>query len=231
MSLNVGQTQSSSATSQASATTAAVATAPTVNQQQFLQLLVAQLQHQDPTQPLQGTEFVTQLAQFSLVEQSVAQTQQLSGLSTQLTGMSNDQTTQLVGQNVTISGSSISLSGGTASPANVTLAGPAADVTAQITDANGNVVQTLNLGPHAAGLMTVSWNGNTSTGQAAPNGTYSINVTATDPNGGQVNVSQNVSGVVANVSFSQGYPQITLASGAQAPISSLVSVGAATTTP
>ena len=51
------------------------------SQQTFLQLLVAQLQNQDPTQPVEGTEFVTQLATFSNVEQSVAQRQDLDALS------------------------------------------------------------------------------------------------------------------------------------------------------
>jgi len=56
------------------------------NQQTFLQLLVAQLQHQDPTQPVQGTEFVTQLATFSNVEQSVAVRQDIDAISSKFLG-------------------------------------------------------------------------------------------------------------------------------------------------
>ena len=54
---------------------AAAASAPSpdaVNENQFLQLLVAQIQHQDPTNPTDSTTFVTQLAQFSSLEQLVA---------------------------------------------------------------------------------------------------------------------------------------------------------------
>lgn len=56
------------------------------SQQTFLQLLVAQLQNQDPTQPVQGTEFVTQLATFSNVEQTLAVRQDVDAMSQQFLG-------------------------------------------------------------------------------------------------------------------------------------------------
>jgi flagellar basal-body rod modification protein FlgD len=56
------------------------------SQQTFLQLLVAQLQNQDPTQPVQGTEFVTQLATFSNVEQTLAVRQDVDAISNQYLG-------------------------------------------------------------------------------------------------------------------------------------------------
>jgi flagellar basal-body rod modification protein FlgD len=51
------------------------------NEQTFLKLLVAQMQHQDPTQPQDGTQFVTQLAQFSSLEQQIAMRQDLDAIS------------------------------------------------------------------------------------------------------------------------------------------------------
>ncbi len=56
------------------------------SQQTFLQLLVAQLKNQDPTQPVQGTEFVTQLATFSNVEQTLALRQDADALSNKFLG-------------------------------------------------------------------------------------------------------------------------------------------------
>ena len=52
------------------------------NEQTFLQLLVAQLQNQDPTQPQDGTQFVAQLAQFSSLEQEIQMRQDLDTLAT-----------------------------------------------------------------------------------------------------------------------------------------------------
>lgn len=73
-------------TSTGTATTAAASTNSISSQQTFLQLLVAQLKNQDPTQPVQGTEFVTQLATFSNVEQSVAVRQDVDAISNKLLG-------------------------------------------------------------------------------------------------------------------------------------------------
>ena len=51
------------------------------NQNTFLQLLVAQIKNQDPTQPADGTTFLTQLAQFSQLEQLISIRQELSSAS------------------------------------------------------------------------------------------------------------------------------------------------------
>ncbi|HTS26745.1 MAG TPA: flagellar hook capping FlgD N-terminal domain-containing protein [Bryobacteraceae bacterium] len=64
-------------TSTASSTTAAT---PTVDKNMFLELLVAQLKNQDPLNPADGTQFVTQLAQFQQLEQSVNMGQDISAI-------------------------------------------------------------------------------------------------------------------------------------------------------
>jgi flagellar basal-body rod modification protein FlgD len=225
-------TSASAATAVASATTSSTtsATQP-LGQDAFLKLLMAQLSNQDPLNPTSGTEFVTQLAQFSMVEQSQAQSTTLSTISTQLTGLSNSDATQLVGQNVTLSGSTLSWNGNTATSSSVTLGAAAQQVEVQITNSSGNVVRTIQLGSEPSGPLSVSWNGNTDAGQPAPSGNYTMNVTAADASGGPVAVTQSVTGIVTSVSFSQGYPQVTLANGTVAPVSELVSVGNASTQP
>ena len=125
-------TNVSSTTTQTSSATATTPTTPAVDQQTFLKLLMAQLQNQDPLNPTDSTQFVTQLSQFSLVEQAVNQSQQLSTVSQQLTGISNGDATNLVGKTVTISngGGVVSFDGVTATSSNVTLGGAASKVTA-----------------------------------------------------------------------------------------------------
>lgn len=233
MSLSIGHPASNApiATGAAPAATssAAAGSASLATEQTFLTLLVAQLSNQDPLQPAQGTDFVTQLAQFAQVEQSENQTTQLQTMSTQLSGMSNSQTAQLVGQTVTIQGNAVTSSGsGSATPSSATLASAAANVTATISNASGVVVRTMHLGAHAAGAVPVNWDGYQDSGVAAPAGTYGVTVSATDSTGAPVGVTQSVTGVVQNVSFAQGYADLTLASGAQATISQLVGVGTPT---
>jgi flagellar basal-body rod modification protein FlgD len=72
-----------------SAATPTPATDSLANQSTFLQLLVAQLKNQDPSQPVDGTTFVTQLAQFSDLEQNLASRQDLDSISQQYTGSSS----------------------------------------------------------------------------------------------------------------------------------------------
>jgi flagellar basal-body rod modification protein FlgD len=234
MSLSIGQSSPASAavgsstpTSGTAAAGSSASSASLATEQTFLTLLVAQLSNQDPLQPAQGTDFVTQLAQFAQVEQSENQTSQLQTMSGQLSGMSNSATTQLVGQTVTIQGNTVSSNGSIATPSSVTLSAPAAAVTATISNSSGVAVRTIQLGSRPAGVVAVNWDGHEDSGVSAPAGTYSVSVTATDSTGAPVGVTQSVTGVVQSVSFAQGYAELTLASGAQAPISQLVSVGAA----
>lgn len=87
---SIGTTLPSStaaSTSTAAATSSSASSSNSLaSQQTFLQLLVAQLQNQDPTQPVQGTEFVTQLATFSDVEQNLAVRQDVDAISNKFLG-------------------------------------------------------------------------------------------------------------------------------------------------
>ena len=76
----------SSASSNASSSTdSSVANDALANEQTFLQLLVSQLKNQDPTSPMDGTQFVTQLAQFSQLEQDLAMRQDLDKIAGTIT--------------------------------------------------------------------------------------------------------------------------------------------------
>jgi flagellar basal-body rod modification protein FlgD len=227
MTTPVNSTSPLSSASTNSATSASTASTQTLGQDAFLKLLMAQMQNQDPLQPTDGTQFVTQLAQFTQVQQSVSQSTALGNISTQLQGMSNSNASDLVGKTVTLSGSgSVNWDGTFATTSNVSLSGAAHQLTVTIQDAQGNTVRTLNRADVPAGPLSVTWDGNDDHGQAVPAGTYSVNPVATDASGQPVTVSQSVTGAVTQVSFDKGYPMLTLASGLQGPVSQLVSVGA-----
>lgn len=195
-----------------------------VDKEAFLQLLVAQLQNQDPLSPMEGTEFVDQMATFTQVEQQIAQAKSLDMISLQLTGLASNEAVSLIGKDVVIRGNKIAFDGENATGASATLGRSATEVTVTIRDENGNVARTMELGAKPGGALSIQWDGRDSAGNPLPSGGYSMEINAKAADGSSVDVSQDVAGRVVGVSFDKGFPEIILASGARAPISDLISV-------
>jgi flagellar basal-body rod modification protein FlgD len=144
-------------------------------QSQFLLMLTTQLQNQDPMNPMDNAAITTQMAQLSTVTG-------IEQLNTTLQSLTNSmQTTSaasLIGQGVLVPGSSLSLSSSQAA-GGVTLTGPADSVSVTIKDSKGNTVQTLQLGAQkAAGVVPFAWDGTTTTGATAPDGSYTFTAQA-----------------------------------------------------
>jgi flagellar basal-body rod modification protein FlgD len=148
-------------------------------QNRFLTLLVAQLENQDPLNPLENAEITSQLAQMSTVQGIEQLNLTLSSLVNSLADSQAIQASALIGKTVLVPGSNISLLNGEAF-GSVNLAGPADTVTVKIYDASGNLVQTQSLGPVDAGQLLFSWDGLNSSGEAAADGAYTFKVTASN---------------------------------------------------
>jgi flagellar basal-body rod modification protein FlgD len=147
-------------------------------QNRFLTLLVAQLENQDPLNPLENTEMTNQLAQMSTV-QGIEQLN--STLNSLVSGLADTQAVQasaLIGKTVLVPGGNLSLTSGEAY-GGVYLSAPADEVTVKIYDASGNLVQTQSLGnADEAGSLLFSWDGSAASGDAAPDGAYTFKVSA-----------------------------------------------------
>ncbi|MBL8743136.1 MAG: hypothetical protein JNK04_18630, partial [Myxococcales bacterium] len=185
---------------------------------------------QDPLKPMEGTEFVTQLAQFTAVEQGAAQTAKLDLISMQMTGLASNEAASLVGKQVTIRGKGGLTFDGTLAPqGSGSLTAPAKEVKVDVINANGEVVDTIDLGAKPAGALHFTWDGKNGQGQSFPAGQYTTKISATDDDGNPVSVAAEVTGTVVKVTYENGYPEVVLDNGVTAPVSDLVSVGLAPT--
>jgi flagellar basal-body rod modification protein FlgD len=209
-------------TTQSTATTSSPSlTSPNeaLGEDSFLQLLVTELQNQDPTTAQDPTTMVSQMAQFSALEQQTNTNTLLTSMQGQVSALFQAQTSNLIGTNVQVTSTSLNLSNGQSS-IGINLPSAAAKVSVAIQNAAGQTVATLTPGAMAAGNQVVTWNGQSSSGVQLPDGTYTVAVTATDASGNAVNATTTSMATVTAVSFVNGTVMVT-AGGQQYPLSSI----------
>jgi flagellar basal-body rod modification protein FlgD len=146
-------------------------------QSRFLSLLVAQMQNQDPLNPMDNAQLTTQLAQISAVDGIERLNATMASLIGQFGGMQTLQGAALAGRDVLVAGNALRLENGAAT-AGFQLDGPVEQVAITILDANGTAVHRAELGPHAAGIHSFQWDGATDSGAAAASGNYTFAVKA-----------------------------------------------------
>ena len=191
------------------------------NFDQFLTLLTTQLKNQNPLDPLDTNQFTQQLVQFASVEQQLKSNETLSTLLTSVKASTASSAADLVGKQVTAEGRTARLADGRATWT-LTPAKAAPQATITIKDAKGSVVatQTKALG---AGAQDFAWDGRTSTGTRAPDGDYTITVTARDAAGQSVSVGSDVVGTVGAVDLSGESPILVVGS-ARVPLTGVKSI-------
>lgn len=176
----------------------------------FLKLLMAQMQAQDPLKPVSDTEFVAQLATFSGLEQQTLTNDRLLELQLAQLSSGNAQLTGFIGQSVVARGDTLTLTGGDPPPVGVQLGAAAETVEVTVTNAAGDVVSTFSKGPLGEGTHDLSWSGKDANGLALPPGEYKVSVKATGADGQPVTASALVTGVVTGVSFDNGYAELLI---------------------
>jgi len=138
---------------------------------QFLTLLVAQLKHQDPLNPLDGTDFTAQLAQFSSLEQQFAMNENLEAIQDSLMAQESGNVLDYIGKTVKTNGNVIFAKDGNPDSGAYTLEEPA-DVTIRIYDDQGLGVRRIYAGWQDAGEHSMGWDGRNDAGEGMAPGIY-----------------------------------------------------------
>lgn len=188
-----------SSTPATSASSAAAGSPTTANDmsERFLKLLVAQMKNQDPLNPMDNAEVTTQMAQINTVSGIQQLNDTMSGLSTTFTQTQLLQGASLVGRSVLTQGDRLTVENGSAT-AGYELASAADSVTVDVVSAGGQVLETLKLGPQAAGQHGFAWEPDAGVATAgvkfkvtATSGTQAVTATALVPDTVQAITTSN----------------------------------------
>ncbi|ASQ45580.1 flagellar hook assembly protein FlgD [Legionella clemsonensis] len=190
-------------------------TAPTpkksLGQSDFLRLMIAQVQHQDPLEPQTNGDFLSQLAQFSTNDGITKMQESIQNLASSLQSNQALQASALVGRKVLVNSNIISLGQEDAAKVAVDVPATVDNLTAAIYSESGELIRTIPLGQRSVGLFEFSWDGLNQKGERAPAGKYTVKVngvysgkevalkTMTAANVDSVSLGQNGEGVKLNV--------------------------------
>lgn len=189
----------------------------------FLTLLVAQLQHQDPLNPAESTEFTAQLAQFSSLEELQNIESTLSGFEVYQSTLNNIQSSGFIGKTVTATGSMFGVNGGNPDPIRFDLVNDADSVYIQVYDKFGGFVTDIQAGARQAGEQQMAWDGRDSNGAAVADGSYTFTVMAMNTDGAIVSSNSYTTGIVTGVDYKTGATNL-LINDREVPISSVIRI-------
>ncbi|MDD5434444.1 MAG: flagellar hook capping FlgD N-terminal domain-containing protein [Nitrospira sp.] len=173
-----------------------------LGQEDFLKLLVTQMQFQDPLKPMDNTEYTAQLAQFSSLNQLSSINDGVQKISSTEGGLNGVQSVNFIGKEINAKGNKIYV-GKDATPSVISynLDNSVSSVEVDISDKDGKGVRTIKLGKQDTGNHSFTWDGKDFNGSPVSEGEYTTAITAKDIKGNTIDVSTNITGTVTGVSF------------------------------
>lgn len=186
------------------AQSAAAAASKTMGKDAFLKLLITQLQHQDPLNPADSTEFTAQLAQFSSLEQLSNVNENLAELKLYQASINNAQAVSFIGKDIVSKGKALKVASGQPVACEFELESAAKQVVVSIYDASGNFVKDVQGSSLTAGKQSLIWDAKDRNGNTVADGAYTFEVQAAGANGEAVGVTTYSKGTVTGVTFEGG---------------------------
>ena len=194
-----------------------------MGKEDFLNLLLQQLSHQDPLNPMDSTEFTVQLAQFSSLEELSNINSTLNDVLSFQESMQNASVAELIGKTVRVEGNTSYLTD--RAEFNYELAGDASSVEISIYDTTGRLVRTEDIASQGAGAQRYVWDGKDNNGNPMSEGYYTFEVNAKDLSGTPVPVLSTASGTVEEVVYENGLTFILLNNGTKINLNDIKSIG------
>lgn len=205
--MTVSAAAASSATSSTSSVTSAVSSG--ISSNDFLSLLVSELQNQDPLNATSTTDFINQLTSYANFDQQQSINANMTSLASSFGSLVTLNSVNYIGHTVEAKSNTATLSNGSATYG-YTLNSAAANVAISIQDSSGNTVWS-GTGSGNAGANSFTWDGKNSSGtQLSDGGQYTMSVTATDSAGTSVYGYTTITGTVTGIDTSTSTPALTI---------------------
>ena len=202
-------TVSAAASSSSTSTTSSSSSSSALSSTDFLNLLVSELQNQDPLNATSTTDFINQLTSYANFNEQQSINTSMTSLASSFSSLVTLNSVNYIGHTVEAKTDTATLTGGSATYG-YSLNSSAANVKLSIQDSSGNTVWS-GTGTGNAGSNSFTWNGQTTDGtQLSDGGQYTMSVTATDSAGNSVYGYTTITGTVTGIDASTSTPALTV---------------------
>ncbi|HMN22854.1 MAG: flagellar hook capping protein [Ignavibacteriaceae bacterium] len=198
-----------------------------MGKEDFLKLMLAQLQNQDPLSPMEGTEFASQLAQFTSLEQLMNLN---DSMDTSINAnyylsqsINNTLAATLIGKEVKLSGNTFQNNGQESTTLGYNLSTMASSVTVNIYNESGQLVKTIHDAPKNSGDNKLIWDFSDNDGNSVPQGRYTFKVEPKDAESNLMSYSTYVLGKIDGVKFTENGTMLVV-NGAQYNLSDIMEI-------
>jgi flagellar basal-body rod modification protein FlgD len=180
-----------------------------INQVDFMNLLVAQIQNQDPLSPMDNAQFTSQITQFTMLDELATMSARIEENVLMSQSINNTAMLALVGRDCTVAGDEVHVSDGVASGNKLNCTEPGT-ATIEVKDAEGKTVATY-VRTVDTGLNDIGWDGLLANGDKADDGAYTISVRQVDASNQPVTTSDTLmTGAVQGLRYENGIAVVTV---------------------
>ena len=190
----------------------------------FITLLLAELENQDPTSPMDTSELVSQFSSLTQVEQGETTNAYLDTLSQYMSSVNSSTAVSCIGKTVTADTSSVTVSSGACENLTFDLSGDASAATITVYNSDGDAVRTIDCTDLSSGTNSISWDGTNDSGSTVDDGTYSFTVAATGADGNSITASTSITATITGVLYSSGTTYLVTSDGGQIAYGDVTSV-------
>jgi len=188
--------------------------AQSLGKDDFLNLLVTKLQHQDPMNPMDDEDFIAQLAQFSSLEQMASIADGIESSNQwdylQMQSLNNMMAAGLIGKEVVADFSGVYLDSTNEPSISYTLDKVATEIKFEIRDESGKLIETIVVDNPEMGEGSVKWDGKDSRGNRAPQGFYTVEAIASLGDGGTFTPNLQIVGIATTITYRDGASFVTV---------------------